>query len=183
MQNKKGFTLIELLVVVLIIGILAAIALPQYEKAVEKSKATQALTMLKSAYQAAMVYYLANGTKPKTFDDMGFEIPWTGNTSWRDSSKDTKSSDEWSLQLYHTSAGDLHIYIGRTSGKYQGAGFVAPLDMATGDLSFRIICVERTASGMIFDSNLPQGAYCEKIMNATRNTGSDGDTYRAYVMP
>ena len=48
MKNKKGFTLLELLVVVLIIGILASIALPQYTRAVEKAKLSEALTTLKS---------------------------------------------------------------------------------------------------------------------------------------
>ena len=58
---KKAFTLIELLVVVLIIGILAAIALPQYTKAVEKSRATEAQIYLSSFVTAQQLYKLANG--------------------------------------------------------------------------------------------------------------------------
>jgi len=68
MQNKAGFTLIELLVVVLIIGILAAVALPQYTKVVEKSRAAEALAMMKSLSTGVEEYVLANGSLPPSFD-------------------------------------------------------------------------------------------------------------------
>lgn len=59
---KKGFTLIELLVVVLIIGILSAVALPQYQKTIHKSRTAEAWANLSALKTAAKIYCLENPT-------------------------------------------------------------------------------------------------------------------------
>ena len=74
-MNKTGFTLIELLVVVLIIGILAAIALPQYQKSVEKARAAEAMLFLDSLNKAEEAHYLAAGEFTQDLDSLDIEMP------------------------------------------------------------------------------------------------------------
>ena len=70
-----GFTLIELLVVVLIIGILAAVAVPQYQLAVDKSKFASNMPLLDATETAQEVYYLANGQYATEFEQLDMQIP------------------------------------------------------------------------------------------------------------
>ncbi len=75
-NQERGFTLIELLVVVLIVGILAAVAVPQYQKAVEKSRLTEVWTNLNSLHKAATVAELS-GTGSEMWGDPATAIPFT----------------------------------------------------------------------------------------------------------
>jgi prepilin-type N-terminal cleavage/methylation domain-containing protein len=74
-RTNKGFTLVELMVVIVIVGILAAVAVPKFTVASHKAKASEFPTVLTSVYTAEHTYQAEVGTFAATFTDMGVSIP------------------------------------------------------------------------------------------------------------
>ena len=109
MKNKKGFTLIEMLVVVLIIGILAGIALPQYQNAVIKAQFAEAYVKLKAAAQIEEMCKLQTGAMEYCADNgEGFEYISETHTQVNNCQEEDCSDFNWNnFKFFYRISGDV----------------------------------------------------------------------------
>ena len=159
-----GFTLIELLVVVLIIGILAGVALPQYEVAVKKSRLAAVIPLVKTLSDAEELYYNANGVYTGNVSSLDVSMP-TGATLYGG------DTDDGYVQLSNKIIIDL---LSGTGDMVGGAGsFVeARLPDGTNYIYYR---------QYLQNSSIPGERRClghEKVCKAMGGTLISGTTYK-----
>ncbi len=182
-EVNSGFTLIELLVVVLIIGILAAVAVPQYQKAVEKSHVVQPLILLKSMGIQTDIYYQTTGSCPVSFSDLDILPPanWNKNIQAFQSNAYSiqQSNDAWALEINQGAYNNLcQVTLTRLTGPYRGTAWTyIVIDPAL--KRGHIYCVEiRNRSDYTFNGQ--KNSYCAGIFGGTHIGGED---VRIYALP
>lgn len=156
MKNKKGFTLIEILIVVLIIGILAAVAVPQYQLASDKAKYAAMMNITRAIADSNERYYQANNkTYATRFDQLDVNIP-------ANSIDGGDAYFDW---------GNCHLYYQQevqctndTSLKNQ---FIKLYDRSTSNLRGGVFC---TAKGI--EKNTRQDKVCKSVGEYLYSTGS-----------
>ena len=171
---KRGFTLIELLVVVLIIAVLAAVALPQYQKAITKSRAMRLLSLQKELAMAQEVYYMQHGAYPVKVEDFKIEDLDLSFRPLAFIEHSTLNSVNQVPTLYNSQLEFLlgsgyNIFYFR-GGKYKGCGLL--MDSKTG----RKQCLE----WHYFYKGDP-GSFCQEIMGAGELIDKK-DNQRYYAM-
>ena len=180
----SGFTLIELLVVVLIIGILAAVAVPQYQKAVWKSRASNMLTFTLDLATAQQTYFMTNGVYATQFDelDLGFdnlEVETTSQflPSLLASNDALRKTNNFELRI-NRGTGFHNTISFFTTGPYTGAGFIFNHTYTfVPSLEGRLLCHETNA--LISHP----GDFSVKVMRCSSQKLPEGSTTSYYELP
>lgn len=166
--KRNGFTLIELLVVVLTIGILASVALPQYQKAVEKSRISALFPVARAVETAQKAYYMANGSFSDEMSalDISLPLPNSGTPSCHLAHTSSDAS-RWDNQTVVTlnnrpSAGSYFVAAARRTGPYACSGVKIPLADISSLQAGQMYCYEHE-----IDFKGAEGDFCAKLMNGT----------------
>lgn len=186
-MKNKAFTLIEVLIAVLIIGILAAISVTQYKKAVMRSKAAQMQTLLNAVVKASDQYYLQNGKYPTKFEDLDIEIdlpslnyePCLGSVG---AGYSVKQNGDFAIAIHSSSVSTslknvIAAYF--LTGKYKCRGFTRIQQWGDTPQDHSIYCMEARY-------NLDCGTYCERgifckdIMGKKSSKGTTGGLMTVY---
>ncbi len=150
---KKGFTLVEILVAVLIMGILVTMAVPQYEKAVEKSRLAEVRTVLKRLYEAKM-RVLSNmeketyntTTPPFGLENLDFAIACDASTTSNRHQMSCSTKDFVYVINPSGSGNENYVCAVRSKGDYKGVNFIYKGDeVAVGTTNF--FCNEGPVAG------------------------------------
>ena len=182
----KGFTLIELLVVALILAVLVSVASMEYQKAVEKTRAAEAISLLRSLYHAEMHFFMSHGRYAGSLQSLsltfkGEKIVCKQNNKspcWGYYNTEGIQNKDWSLEL--EGGKNPSISIGRVSGPYAGAGFFMQLQRKDG-IQYpleKMACVENRNGR--FKYKKKDGSYCVDMMDAVYNSQSSAS--RKYDM-
>ena len=125
-MGKKGFSLLELLVVILIIGILAAVALPQYYKAKEKAEAVELQIIVKALHESQQRYFMVHNTFAKSFDDLDMDYEGYQSGGCEDFSGYPKYDciSNSKNVIFISSVYGIAGYALRKKGKYKHGGFL-----------------------------------------------------------
>ncbi len=147
-----GFTLIELLVVVLVIGILAAVGLPQYQKVIFESQMSEVITSARQLAKQIELYYMEYGTYPQHWKELA--LTWSNCT-------ETKDSLAYLIcPHFYADLNDANFIIYKTPN---GVSSFSPLF-----IRYDFIHTEATAAGRFLCNSSGQGNdlgayYCKKL--------------------
>ncbi len=171
-SGRVGFTLIEFLVVVLIIGILATLALPLYQKAVAKARGAAVISLIKALGQAQDKYFLENGIYATAFSQLDVPLPadWNQSCSFYVNSTDCHSNGDWGIAIGTETLLQGTLYLEALSGPYKGAGFYYMPSRKVIHVAYRgagFGCLENS----LFIGTSRSGEWCKKLWKMSYKTG------------